>query len=107
MSTATPDRPERTYRKPLGADDAQRLHALYDEIPQVTCVHHRWTSEEGIALLAAVRALQVDGVPLLWMAQELGLTQTVLDSAANHARRVVARRAAERRNGRHRKGPDE
>ena len=70
-------------------DQVQRLRHLFDGVP----VAHRydWNSGEGQTFIAHVRAIANHGVPISWLARDLGLSPNTLHVLLSRHRQGAAR----------------
>jgi hypothetical protein len=84
-------------RVELTPKQLEQLDTLLAQVPQRKVVQYDWTTEEGRAFVAAVRKVQLGGVPLPWIAEALDVTRATLNGAVGYWTRKAPSRSAKRR----------
>jgi hypothetical protein len=98
---------DRSVRVPLSSEQETALKALLSDVPQRVVPMYDWKSEQGRQFIKALRAVQLKGVPMPWIADALGVSKTALNGAVGYwerssgargsLKRLRAVRAAQRR----------
>lgn len=84
-------------RLPLSVAQRKDLEHALSEVETKTIVQYDWKSEEGQLFIKELRKVQLSGVPLPWIAKELGVSVSSLNGAIGYWERNSATRGSVRR----------
>lgn len=72
---------DKTYRLPVSDEQKAELTELLNKVPKKVVETIEWKSPEGREFVKAVREIQLKGVPLVWIAETLGVGTSAMQGA--------------------------
>lgn len=90
MSETVPS--ERSTRRQLTDVETRKLRGLLNSVPIVSVERRSWNAPGGRTMLNEICRLQELGVPLKWIAQDLGIPYDSMESAVSYYQRGSNRR---------------